>query len=82
MSDTPEFDEETLEAGRVLFAGPCTFVLGAAALTQLPEADRPEIAFAGRSNVGKSSLINVLLGRTRRKLARIHAKKPHTVRAS
>lgn len=63
MSDTPEFDEETLEAGRVLFAGPCTFVLGAAALTQLPEADRPEIAFAGRSNVGKSSLINGLLNR-------------------
>lgn len=64
MSDeAPEFDEETIEAGRVLCAGPCTFLLGAASLTQLPEADRPEIAFAGRSNVGKSSLINGLLWR-------------------
>ncbi|MEQ8557325.1 MAG: ribosome biogenesis GTP-binding protein YihA/YsxC [Henriciella sp.] len=63
MSETPEFDEETLEAARVLCAGPCDFVLGAAALSQLPEADRPEIAFAGRSNVGKSSLINGLLNR-------------------
>ncbi|MCF6329159.1 MAG: ribosome biogenesis GTP-binding protein YihA/YsxC [Henriciella sp.] len=40
-----------------------TFLLGAADLRQLPEADRPEIAFAGRSNVGKSSLINALLNR-------------------
>lgn len=63
MSDAPEFDAQTLEAGRVLCAGPCDFVLGAAALTQLPDADRPEIAFAGRSNVGKSSLINGLLNR-------------------
>lgn len=63
MSETPEFSEETLEAARVLCAGPCDFVLGAAALKQLPDADRPEIAFAGRSNVGKSSLINGLLNR-------------------
>ena len=63
MSETPEFDEDTLEAARILCAGPCDFVLGAASLTQLPAADRPEIAIAGRSNVGKSSLINALLNR-------------------
>lgn len=63
MSEVPDFSEETLEAARILCAGPCDFVLGAAALKQLPEADRPEIAFAGRSNVGKSSLINGLLNR-------------------
>ena len=54
---------ESLERGRVLFAGPCTFVISAARLDQVPEAALPEVAFAGRSNVGKSSLVNALTGR-------------------
>lgn len=60
---SPEFSDEALEAGRILTAGKVTFVLGAADLKQLPDGDRPEIAFAGRSNVGKSSLINAILNR-------------------
>ncbi|MGZ8996500.1 MAG: ribosome biogenesis GTP-binding protein YihA/YsxC [Rhodospirillales bacterium] len=52
-----------LERGRVLFAGHCEFVTAAARIEQLPEATLPEVAFAGRSNVGKSSLINALTGR-------------------
>jgi GTP-binding protein len=51
------------EAGRLLFAKPCRFVLGAASLAHLPPSGVSEIAFAGRSNVGKSSLINALTGR-------------------
>lgn len=59
----PEPEEEAREAGRLLFAGPVDFVKGVTAMAALPPADRVEICFAGRSNVGKSSLINALTGR-------------------
>lgn len=59
----PEPEDEARERGRLLFAGPVTFVKGVVAMSGLPPADRLEICFAGRSNVGKSSLINALTGR-------------------
>ena len=65
-----------IEAARKLFSGPCAFVSGAASVDSLPPSSLPEIAFAGRSNVGKSSLVNALTGR--RALARISAKPGHT----
>ena len=57
------FSEDDIEAARVFFAHPVNFLMGAAAIDGLPPADLPEVAFAGRSNVGKSSLINGLVGR-------------------
>ena len=56
-------DAEAIEAGRLLFAGQCEFVAAANNLASLPPLSLPEIAFAGRSNVGKSSLINALTSR-------------------
>jgi GTP-binding protein len=53
---------DAIEAGRRLFSGPVTFVKGVVAMDGLPPADRVEVCFAGRSNVGKSSLINALTG--------------------
>ena len=64
----PEFAPEQIEAARVLFAAECRFVWAAATVDQLPPLGLPEVAFAGRSNVGKSSLVNALTGR--RTLAR------------
>jgi len=64
----PDPEPLAAETGRKLFAGPVEFVKGVVAMSGLPPADRAEVCFAGRSNVGKSSLINALTGR--RALAR------------
>ncbi|MEI4232749.1 ribosome biogenesis GTP-binding protein YihA/YsxC [Roseovarius sp. D22-M7] len=66
VADGP--DPEAGERGRMLFAGSVDFLKGVVAMDGLPPADRPEVCFAGRSNVGKSTLINVVTGR--RALAR------------
>ena len=67
MTNTAEqssdFSAAEIEAGRRLFAGEWNFVSAASSLASLPPMAGPEIAFAGRSNVGKSSLINALTGR-------------------
>jgi GTP-binding protein len=64
-----EAERQALEEGRLLFAAECGFINGSTRLDTLPEAVLPEIAFAGRSNVGKSSLLNALTNR--KDLARI-----------
>ena len=61
--DQSKVGPDFVETGRKLFAGPCTFIWGAATAESLPPPGAPEIAFAGRSNVGKSSLLNKLTNR-------------------
>jgi len=62
-AETGVFTEDELEAARILFAHEVKFMMGAVQMAGLPPADLPEVAFAGRSNVGKSSLINAVAGR-------------------
>lgn len=63
MSEDQTYKEEDLEAGRLMFARAWDFLTSVTDMSNLPDASGTEIAFAGRSNVGKSSLINSLTGR-------------------
>lgn len=65
MTETDDeiYSAEELEAGRLLFAQPWDFLTSVTDMANLPDSTGTEIAFAGRSNVGKSSLINALTGR-------------------
>ena len=63
FKDSPEPDEFVREKGRKLFSGNIDFLKGVVDMNGLPPADRLEVCFAGRSNVGKSSLINAVTGR-------------------
>jgi len=74
--DAAALEAAKLELGRKLFAGPCEFIAGAATPESLPPISLPEVAFAGRSNVGKSSLVNALTGR--KTLARTSSSPGHT----
>ena len=65
----PDDERDFVEEGRLLFAGPCEFIWAASQIDGLPPMGTPEIAFAGRSNVGKSSLLNALTNRN--SLARV-----------
>ena len=74
--DSEEDRQAAIEAGRLLFAAECQFFFGAQKLEQLPPVAGGEIAFAGRSNVGKSSLLNALTGRNH--LARVSSEPGRT----
>ena len=63
MYNPDEHSPAVIEQARKLFAGPCDFMLGVVSMKTLPDPDIVEVAFAGRSNVGKSSLINAITGR-------------------
>jgi GTP-binding protein len=58
-----DFTDEQIETARVFFAQPVSFIMGAVRMDAMPPSDLPEVAFAGRSNVGKSSLLNAQTGR-------------------